>query len=527
MSLTAYRAKRKFKETPEPRGHRQGRRGALCFVVQEHQASQHHFDFRLELDGVLKSWAIPKGPSLNPQDKRLAMMVEDHPLAYRSFEGSIPEGNYGAGSVIVWDKGTYRPAETASRAESRRLLRDGLAHGHLSFILEGKKLRGEFALIKLKKGAKNAWLLLKKNDEFASTTDVTRQNTSVISGRSVNEIVAGSARRKPAGRRARSQPVPADAREVPSRTNKHAASRRDGSSPRSQHPGLTNLNKVYWPDEGYTKGDLLEYYRTVAPLLLRYLRDRPQSLHRHPNGISGKSFFQKDVSRQPPPDWVKTIAIKSESQRKDVTYIVGGEEETLLYLVNLGCIELNPWNSRIGALDNPDYLIIDLDPVDVPFDRVVETAQAVRKTLDSLDASSYCKTSGRRGLHIFVPLGARYDYDTARQFAERIANLVHRSLPESTSVARMPAQRQQRVYLDYLQNSRGQTLAAPYSIRPVPGATVSTPLKWTEVRRGLDPTRFTMKTMAKRLDKVGDLWQPVLGKGIDLLDCLERVKQGS
>lgn len=217
------------------------------------------------------------------------------------------------------------------------------------------------------------------------------------------------------------------------------------------------------------------------------------------------------------------MPITSESDGEVKTYIVCQNEPTLLYLANLGCIEINPWNSRVQSQDHPDYLIIDLDPEAVLYDRVIEAAIAVRKLLERAGAECYCKTSGKRGLHIFVPLGAKYDYDQARQFAEIIANLVNNRLPDFTSVVRSPAKRQGRVYLDFLQNRRGQTLAVPYSVRPYAGATVSTPLKWSEVRKGLDPAKFTIRTMPKRLDKVGDLWKPVLGRGIDLEACLARL----
>jgi len=246
------------------------------------------------------------------------------------------------------------------------------------------------------------------------------------------------------------------------------------------------------------------------------------SLHRHPNGISAPSFFQKDVSKQPPPDWVETVTIPSESGDAP-TYCLCQDEASLLYLANLGCIELNPWNSRVGSLERPDFLIIDLDPEAIPFARVIEAALAVRRTLEEAGAECRCKTSGKRGLHVCVPLGAKYDYDLARQFAELVATLVHRTLGKSTSLERSPARRQRRVYLDYLQNRRGQTLAAPYSVRPAPGAPVSTPLRWAEVKKGLDPSRFTIRTTAKRLDKVGDLWDVRRKPGVDLERCLERL----
>jgi bifunctional non-homologous end joining protein LigD len=286
---------------------------------------------------------------------------------------------------------------------------------------------------------------------------------------------------------------------------------------------LTNLDKTYWPEDGYTKGDLLGYYREISEFILPYLKDRPQSLHRHPNGIRGASFFQKNVGKQPPPEWVQTADLKAKQDEQSIRYLLCQDEATLLYLANLGCIELNPWNSRIGSLDRPDYLLIDLDPEDIPFDRVVETAHAVRRILDRIGATSLCKTSGKRGLHIYVPLGARYSHDHSKQFAELVVNLVHRELAGTTSLLRLPQQRQRRVYLDWLQNGKSKTLAAPYCVRPVPGATVSTPLKWTEVRSGLDPTKFTIRTMTKRLGTLGDLWSPVLSAGIDLPRCLEKL----
>ncbi len=287
---------------------------------------------------------------------------------------------------------------------------------------------------------------------------------------------------------------------------------------------LTNLDKVYWPESGYTKGDLIAYYRDIAPVMVPYLRDRPQSLHRHPEGIAGPNFFQKDVAHGVP-EWMERAKMPAQSGRRTIHYVLCQDEASLVVLANLGCIELNPWNSRVQSPDRPDYAVIDLDPERVPFDGVVAAALAVRRVLERAGAEAFPKTSGKTGMHLYVPLGARYDYEQARLFAEIIANLVQRNLPESTSVLRNPSKRQQKVYLDFLQNNRGQTLAAPYSVRPVPGATVSTPLRWSEVRRGLDPTRFTIKTMVKRLDKIGDLWAAVLGEAIDLLKVIDRLRQ--
>ncbi len=287
-------------------------------------------------------------------------------------------------------------------------------------------------------------------------------------------------------------------------------------------PALTNLNKVYWPVEGYTKGDLFAYYRAMAPVLLPYLRDRPMTLHRHPNGIAGKSFFQKDVTDLAP-DFVPTARVFSESREALGRYVMCQDEATLLYVVNLGCIELNPWNSRADSPDQPDYLILDLDPVEVPFKQVVRVARVVREVLETLEMEACVKTSGKRGLHVCLPLAARYRYDQVGLFAELIARTVAARLPEITSLERSPARRQGRVYLDCLQNRRGQTLAAPYSVRPVPGACVSTPLRWREISTRLDPAAFTMRSVPGRVDRDGDRWQSVLGPGIDLEAGLKRL----
>ena len=285
---------------------------------------------------------------------------------------------------------------------------------------------------------------------------------------------------------------------------------------------LSNLDKVFWPAEGYTKGEVIDYYREVAPVILPHLKDRPESLYRTPNGITEKGFFQKEAGELPP-DWMATQEVYSGSHKKRIRYFVCQDEATLVYLANLGCIEINPWLSRLQQLDNPDYFVIDLDPEDISFDRVVEAALAVRKVLDRAGATGYPKTSGASGMHIYVPLGAQYDYEAAGQFARVVAVLANKEIPDFTSLVRDPRKRQQRVYLDFLQNRAGQTLAAPYSIRPRPGATVSTPLKWEEVRVGLDPREFTILTTPARIKRVGDLFEGVLGPGIDLENCLENL----
>ncbi|HVO72780.1 MAG TPA: DNA polymerase ligase N-terminal domain-containing protein [Ignavibacteriaceae bacterium] len=197
MGLQEYKKKRDFKKTTEPKGAEKAKGRELIFVVQKHDATNLHYDFRLELDGVLKSWAIPKGPTLNPLEKRLAMMVEDHPFDYKDFEGIIPEGQYGAGRVIVWDNGTYHAKNIPDGKENEKALRDGLEKGDLKFILNGKKLKGEFALVKMKTAQKNAWLLIKKKDEFSTTEDILRNDSSVLTGNTLEEV-DGAEKKKPA-----------------------------------------------------------------------------------------------------------------------------------------------------------------------------------------------------------------------------------------------------------------------------------------------------------------------------------------
>jgi len=286
---------------------------------------------------------------------------------------------------------------------------------------------------------------------------------------------------------------------------------------------LTNLDKVYWKKEHYTKRDLLNYYHGIAPIMLTYMKNRPQSLNRHPNGIDGMSFFQKNVQGKVP-NWIETFDEFSESTKETVHYYVCTNEASLVYLANLGCIEMNPWHSTTLKPNNPDYCLIDLDPHEIGFDKVIETAQAVKKVLDELSIPAWCKTSGASGIHICIPLGAKYTYDQSRQLAELIANLVHHEVPSLTSVERSPAKRRRKVYLDYLQNSKGQTVACVYSARPKPGATVSTPLFWEEVKKGLSPMNFTIRNLFERVKAEGDIFKPVYEKGIDLRKTLATIE---
>lgn len=878
MALSLYKKKRNFEETPEPTGGSSKEKNKLIFVIQRHKASHLHYDFRLELDGVLKSWAVPKGPSLFPGDKRLAMMVEDHPYDYKDFAGVIPSG-YGAGIVEIWDKGTYTDLEESDYKTAIKNLRAGLKAGNLKIKMKGKKLKGEFALVKLKGKGENSWLLLKHKDEFAvengyNAEEETPANSPINkwlkqNGKEVAVANKSTSKKKALAKKVvPKDPAMADkpstrklveyipamlaketskafssadwlyeikwdgyraiaevnntevqlysrngnsflqsyplvvnelkklklnavldgeivvlneegnpdfqklqhylehtnypiqyyvfdllevngeklyqlplierkqrlekllkkndvikfsdhvleqgvpffdaakakdlegvmAKKIDSlyypgkRTNewlkiKHHKSEeaiicgftapRGGrqyfgalvlgmmvddkltyvghtgsgfdekklkemasllkpliretspfreriktnqpvtwvepklvcelkftemtSDGKLRHPiflrlrddkkasevtsnisnekpmkqvketagkktektakktpvkktgeintddgadvvanenekiftfgkikvKTTNRQKVFFPDEGITKGDVIDYYIKMADFILRYLKDRPQSLLRTPNGINGSGFFHKDAG-QDAPAWVKSVVVPSESsKKKEIDYILCNNLATLTYLNNLGCIEINPWHSTIKNLDKPDYMIIDIDPSDNnTFEDVIEAALVVKDVLDKAGAYSVCKTSGATGIHIYVPMGKKYTYEQVKDFAYLISMLASEQLPETTTLERSLSKRSKsQIYMDYLQNRRGQTIASVYSLRPKKGATVSTPLTWKEVKPGLNPLDFNIKTVPDRLIKTGDIFSDIFSNAIDLRKCLKNLEQ--
>ncbi|HET7226314.1 MAG TPA: DNA ligase D [Candidatus Eisenbacteria bacterium] len=849
--LEAYRRKRDPDRTPEPFGGAAAKAAPAAasdarFVVQQHWARAMHYDFRLELDGALKSWAVPKGPSLHVEEKRLAVHVEDHPLEYADFEGVIPAGNYGAGSVIVWDRGrygTFKPED----------LREQYARGKLELELHGHKLGGRWTLVRTSRGDKD-WLLLKKADGAAAGVEaIERLPRSVISGLTVEEMrdvegwraalreratqlgapagdlrakdvqtmlatpgakpfsragwvfeikydgvrvvaerrgdevrmlgrsgeditarypeiahalnglavercvldgeivafddtgrpsfgrlqkrmlltrprdVAAAMARVPVravffdllmldGRDLRRLPLLARtellARALPpagvvqasehvegageaffeaaselglegvigKRADSRYAGRRspdwvkikcqrrqefviggytapkgpgrrfgalhvgvyvDGalthvtrvgsgfddalhdalwerlqtlrreqspfgaSGPRGRdntwvepklvcevrftewttdgglrHPvflglrtdrdprevvregagadaataqagadpmpvaagaadpptararaadpeprevRLTNLRKVFWPDDGYTKGDLVAYYDAVAPLMLRYLRDRPAVLTRYPDGIAGKSFFQKDAPVYVP-DWIRTEPVYSRDSDRDIRFFVIDDPLALRYVANLGTIPIHMWSARCGSLERPDWLVIDFDPKGAPFAHVVECARALHALLDEIGLPGYPKTSGATGLHVLIPLGRRYTHDECRTFARLLATLTHEARPEISTLARPLHARAGRVYVDWGQNGHGITIVAPYSLRPLPGAPASCPLKWSEVNGKLDPKRFTIRTLPERFERMEDPLAGVLGEGVDIAAAVAAIE---
>jgi bifunctional non-homologous end joining protein LigD len=284
---------------------------------------------------------------------------------------------------------------------------------------------------------------------------------------------------------------------------------------------LTNLEKELWP--GISKLDLINYFDEMAEYILPYLKNRALSMHRFPDGINGEAFFQKNVEDLAP-DWATTRKIKDDDG-KVVEYLVCNDKATLIYLANLACIELHPWLSKIDDLKHPDFLVLDLDPEDVSFDKVVDVALATKKVLDKLDIFGYIKTSGARGIHIFINVDAKYTFDQVKDFAEILARLINKEIPEITSLERLPEKRQHKVYIDWLQNAEAQTVVAPYSPRPKPDAPVSTPLEWKELNSKLDPKDFTIKNIQARLKAKGDLFKKLLSeKPVDIIKIISQYK---
>ena len=513
MGLETYQKMRDFRRTPEPRG-KLARRDGRRFVVQEHHASKLHFDFRLEMGGVLKSWSLPRGPSLDPADKRLAVPTEDHPVEYLDFEGHIPAGEYGAGEHMRWDGGTYQLLDADDPLEA-------LAAGKLAFKLKGKKLRGAFSLVRMK-GREGQWLLIKRRDEFAEPGWVLKLRRPV-DGKEIPEGKSEAGSRKPqaggaskksagvkrftTGGAEKGKAVPA-ARALKAKELRGDLNVRVG---RGVVP-LTHLERVYWPEEGYTKGDLVRYYDELAPVILPYLKDRPLIMKRYPAGIRGPSFHQHDVNEVP--DFVRTVTLEVEEGGHTVDYVIGDNRATLLYMANLGAVERHPFHSRVKHLDYPDWFVFDLDPGEgVVFATICGLAVAVRDVLARLGLDSYPKTSGSRGIHVYVPVKPVYDYEQIAELAETIATVVAREHAEVATVERsLKKRRRGQIYVDHMQNAKGKSVVAPYSVRPRAGAPVSAPLEWGEVeRRQIAPRDFTIENIGRRVERKGDLFKPVLG----------------
>lgn len=668
-SIETYREKRDFSRTPEPPPEDATLAPETAeFVVHRHEARRLHYDLRLEMEGVLKSWAVPKGFSYDPTVKKLAVRTEDHPLKYTEFHGVIPKGEYGGGTMTIWDRGRYElvKAEDGPKAVDA---------GKLEFRLRGAKLRGEWHLVKTR-SEKQEWILFKARDRYArddsakapffdltaaktiplreryevmvhleetkpfsdpewlfevefagkrAAIRIANEEASLVGvdGASVPEILedAGSLRcenayldgvlvandesqrpsrgvleRRLSGKSDASvvfyafdllyyeewdlTPLPLIDRKqilatvVPELPHvlfvDHVQARGEefygitaaaglpaviaklGSSPYTPGPSsdwlripieettestgdlvsalrkkprerkikLSNLDKVLWPDDGYTKGDLIRYYEQVADALLPYLYERPCHMLRYPDGIRGKAFYQKDAPDHIP-DWVETEAIASESKGEAIRYIICNHRDTLVLMANLASIDIHPWFSRRSTPDHPDWAVFDLDPDGSPFPDVVKIARTLGKVLRGIGLRPYVKTSGATGIHVYVPVKAGYTYEHTRQFCQAVAIHVAAEHKDIATVERVVSRRRGKVYIDFLQNRKGQTVVPPYVVRPRPKAPVSAPLDWDELELDLEPTAFNIETMPPRLAKLGDLFQGTLRDRQDLLPAIE------
>jgi bifunctional non-homologous end joining protein LigD len=670
--LDDYTRKRRFDRTPEPTPRRRRARAAT-FVVHRHEARSLHYDLRLSMDGVLKCWAVPRGFSYDPKEKRLAVQTEDHPLEYETFEGVIPKGEYGAGTMRIWDRGTYEVVKADDGAAA-------IAGGELKVKLAGRRLRGEWHLVKTRQGPTH-WLLFKSKDRYAGPDRDSALGIELGAApasklpRSVRPMVAGEQRAaftdprwvfemQFAGRRTLAakagerialrgvkaklpaieaelaklraedalldgvlvaldeherpcaqrlaarlagdsdapvvyyafdllhwdgfdlRPLPLIERKAalrailpaseavlyvdhvagngqslleavaaaglpgaigkradsayasgpsadwcaieaaasqPAQPLESALRARRRPAARRSRVQLSNLDKVFWPAEGYTKGDLLAYYESVADVLLPYLHDRPCHLNRFPDGIDGKSFYQREA-KEHTPAWVATVPIDSDTHGGAVPHVLCNDRDTLLYIVNLGSIDLHPWLSRRGSLDSPDWAVLDLDPKSAPFAQVVRIAREVGKLLRGIGLRPLLKTSGKTGLHVYVPLEPGYTYAQSAMFCEAVARCMVRDLPDIATVERDIGARGARVYVDFLQNRRAQTVVPPYSVRPVRGAQVSTPLAWDELDGELSPGAFTILTVPERLEQRGDLFRPALTDRQDLRPAIAKLE---
>jgi len=505
--LARYRAKRDFAQTAEPRGSvAPPTTGAPRFVVQRHRASRLHYDFRLEIGGVLASWSVPKGPTLDPKVRRLAVQVEDHPLDYFDFEGVIPAGAYGGGDVIVWDWGTW----TSGHGDPA----DDLAGGDLHLDLVGEKLAGRFALVRRGRGSdpKAQWILVHKDDEFAVPGwDPEDHPRSVRSG-TTNDEVAALGGTPPAAA-------------WPDVTDDELAALdaigKDGTwTLAGDEVKVTNLDKVLFPGRpAVTKRDLIRYQALVAPYALPYLADRPVNLHRYPDGIDGDSFWFKAVPKGAP-DWLTRWEFAGASPGRTTTYAVLDRPAALAYAANLGAIELHPWTSSVRDEYEPTWALIDLDPgPNTTWDELLQLARLHRTALDHLGVVAAPKVTGKRGIQIWIPIAPGPSFEDTSRWVEALSRAVGATVPDLVSWAWQVSERQGRARLDYTQNAINKTLVAPFSPRPAPNAPVSVPISWDELDDpDLRPDRWTIRTVLDRLHDRGDPLRPLIGRQQELPD---------
>ncbi len=494
-SLKQYKDRRNLKLSGEPSGGKRSRKHALIFVVQKHQSKHVHYDFRLEIEGVLVSWAVPKGPSLNTRYKRLALATENHPMDYATFEGEIHEGNYGAGFVTVWDIGTYKNIKTINGKKIS--MKECLKKGTLEIELYGKKLRGRFALIRTQTAQKNSWLLIKMKDSYADA-----RKDIVLD---MPESVLSSAATKK------------ETEHEDMIVGKHVV--------RITHP-----NKIVGKKPRVTKKDLVRYYVHIAPIMLTYLKDRPLTMQRFVEGIDSEGFYQKEASEYFPA-YIKRVTVKKEGGL--VHHVMVNNAESLVYLANQLVICFHVWLSKKSSLYKPDRIIFDFDPATNNFTLVQAAALRLKKIIERLGLVPYVMTTGSRGLHVVIPIKPKAVFDDVRLFAHDIACYMVKQDPKTLTLEMRKEKRKGKIFIDYLRNGFAATGIAPYSARARPGFPVATPITWAEVaQKGLRSDKWTIVTIRDRLNVKGDIWQDMrmqarpLGVARKKLDALIRRDKG-
>jgi bifunctional non-homologous end joining protein LigD len=521
--LAPYHAKRDFTRTPEPAGATPtGADGPLRFVVQRHRARRRHYDLRFEMNGVLASWAVPNGPTLDPAAKRLAVHVEDHPIEYIDFEGVIPAGEYGGGDVIVWDAGTWEPHETDDPVAA-------VAAGELHADVSGNKLKGRLILVQRGRSREdsNQWLLMHKNDEYAvAGWDAEDHPRSVLSGRTNEQVKADPDRiwrsdlpAAEASVELRPRPVagPADAdlAELDALGNGgtwHVFGR---------ELRLTNLDKELFPalpgEPPVSKRELVRYAAQVAPVILPYLAGRPLNMNRFPGGAAHPGFWNKQLPEHAPA-WLPRWHNPDAKEGRTTTYLVADEPAALVWVANYGALEWHAWTSLAADPGSPTYALIDIDPGSATsWADVLILARLHRTALGHLGVQAQPKVTGRRGIQIWIPVRAGLTYQDTRVWVEQLSKEIGAVVPELVSWKWDVSERKGLARLDYTQNVSNKTLVAPYSPRAEPGAPVSAPIDWAELDDPtLRPDGFTIRTVLERVAERGDLFRPVLGEGQDL-----------